>query len=172
MQRRSAVKNIALTIGATIVLPSWANAWNKDLFQNNQYRVSPQENLLAEIVETIIPKTNTPGAKELNIQQFIPKMITDCYDKKSQEIYAKGFELVDNSSKNLYSKSFMDCDAKQKLKVLNKMSKSENSDEKSFIELVKGLTIRGYLSSEYVMTNLQIYEYAPARYHGCVPVKK
>ena len=52
------------------------------------------------------------------------------------------------------------------------MSKSENSAEKSFIQLVKGLTIKGYLSSEYVMTNLRIYEYAPARYHGCVPVKK
>lgn len=173
MQRRSAVKNIALTIGASIVLPSWANAWNKDSFRKNQFNiVSLQENLLAEIVETIIPKTNTPGAKELNIQQFIPKMIADCYDKKAQEVYAKGFDLVDNNAKNAHSKSFIECDAKQRLEVLNKMAKSENTDEKSFIQLVKGLTIRGYLSSEYVMTNLRIYEYAPARYHGCVSVKK
>jgi Gluconate 2-dehydrogenase subunit 3 len=173
MQRRSAVKNIALTIGASIVLPSWANAWNKDSFQKNQFHISgSQENLLAEIVETMIPKTNTPGAKELNIQQFIPKMIADCYDKKAQEVYAKGFDLVDYNAKILYSKSFIDCEVKQRLEVLNKMSKSENADEKSFIQLVKGLTIRGYLSSEYVMTNLRIYEYAPARYHGCVSVKK
>jgi hypothetical protein len=173
MQRRSAVKNIALTISASIVLPSWANAWNKDSFRKNQFNiVSSRENFLAEIVETIIPKTDTPGAKELNIQQFIPMMIADCYDKKSQEIYAKGFELVDNNAKNTYSKSFVECDSKQRLEVLNKMSKSENSDEKLFIQLVKGLTIKGYLSSEYVMTNLRIHEYAPARYHGCVPVKK
>lgn len=172
MQRRSAVKNIALTIGAAIVLPSWANAWSKDSFKNISTKLSfLQEKILAEIVETIIPKTNTPGAKELNIQQFVPKMIADCYDKKAQEIYAKGFELVDNNAKSLFSKSFTDCDSKQRLEVLNKMSKSENSDEKSFIQLIKGLTIRGYLSSEYVMTNLRIYEYAPARYHGCVPVK-
>ena len=158
MQRRSAVKNVALTIGAAIVLPSWANAWSKDSFKNIFTKVSSlQENILAEMVETIIPKTNTPGAKELNIQQFVPKMVADCYDKKAQEIYAKGFELVDNNAKNLFSKSFVDCDAKQKLEVLNKMAKSENSDEKSFIQLVKGLTIRGYLSSEYVMTNLLIY---------------
>lgn len=173
MQRRSAVKNIALTIGAAIVLPSWANAWNKDSFLKNNFSISSLPiNLLAEIVETIIPKTNTPGAKELNIQQFIPKMIADCYDKKAQEIYAKGFELVDKNAKNSFSKSFLECDAKQRLEVLNKMAKSENSAEKSFIQLVKGLTIKGYLSSEYVMTNLRIYEYAPARYHGCVPVKK
>jgi Ca2+-binding EF-hand superfamily protein len=173
MQRRSAVKNIALTIGAAIVLPSWANAWSKGSFKNISTKISAfQENILAEIVETIIPKTNTPGAKELNIQQFIPIMIADCYDKKAQEIYVKGFELVDNNAKNLYSKPFLDCDSKQRLEVLNKMSKSENADEKTFLQLVKGLTIKGYLSSEYVMTNLRIYEYAPARYHGCVPVKK
>ena len=173
MQRRSLVRNITLTIGASIILPSWANAWNKESFQNNYFKSSHlQENLLAEIVETIIPKTNTPGAKELNVQQFIPKMVMDCYDKKAQVTYRNGFELVDKSATNTFSKSFMECDGKQRLEILNKMSKSENEDEKSFIQLVKGLTIKGYLSSEYVMTNLRIYEYAPARYHGCVPVKK
>ena len=173
MQRRSAVKNITLTIGASIVLPSWANAWNKESFQNNYSKISTfQENLLAEIVETIIPKTNTPGAKELNIQSFVSKMITDCYDQKAQETYKKGFELVDKNAKNAFSKSFMECDTKQRLEILDKMSKSENSDEKNFLQLVKRLTIQGYMSSEYVMTNLRVYEYAPARYHGCVPVKK
>lgn len=172
MKRRIVVKNIALTIGASIVLPAWANAWNQNSLRDNHLNISSQENLLAEIVETIIPKTNTPGAKELNVQQFIPKMVMDCYDKKAQAIYKNGFELVDKNAKNTFSKSFMECDGKQRLETLNKMSKSENEDEKSFIQLVKGLTIKGYLSSEYVMTNLRIYEYAPARYHGCVPVKK
>ncbi len=173
MQRRSAVTNIALTIGSAIVLPSWANAWSKDSFKNNVYKISAlQEKNLAEIVETIIPKTNTPGAKELNIQQFVPTMVADCYDKQAQETFVKGLNLVDVASNNSFSKTFLECDAKQRLEVLNKMAKSENKEEKSFIQLVKGLTIRGYLSSEYVMTNLRIYEYAPARYHGCVPVKK
>ena len=173
MQRRSVVKNIALTIGASIVLPAWANAWSKESFQcegfNNAYS---QDRFLAEIVETIIPKTNTPGAKELNVQLFVPKMVMDCYDKNAQELYKKGFDLVDSNAKNAFSKSFVECDAQQRLEVLNKMSKSENLDEKKFIQLVKNLTIQGYLNSEYVMTNLRIYEYAPARYHGCVPVKK
>ena len=172
MQRRSAVKNIALSIGASIVLPSWANAWNKDSFHNNQYTVSPNENILAEMVETIIPKTNTSGAKELSVHQFVALMVKDCYDKNTQAVYEKGFDLVDKNAKNAFSKSFLECDTKQRLEVLDKMSKSENSDEKNFVQLVKRLTIQGYLSSEYVMTNLKVYEYAPARYHGCVPVKK
>jgi len=80
--------------------------------------------------------------------------------------------LTDIVAKKDFSKPFVECDAKQKLAVLNKMANSENSDEKGFVRLVKNLTIQGYLNSEYVMTNLRIYEFIPARYHGCVPVKK
>jgi len=173
MQRRSAIKNIALTISGTIVLPSWANAWNKETIANASSKISAsQENLLAEIVETIIPKTDTLGAKDLKVHQFTIKMVADCYDKKSQETFLKGFDLVDVNAKRDFSKTFIDCDGKQKLEILNKMSNSENADEKGFIRLIKNLTIQGYLNSEYVMTNLRIFEFAPARYHGCVPVKK
>lgn len=173
MQRRSAIKTIALSIGSTIILPLWANAWNKASLLKTGFIISTsQEAILAEVVETIIPKTDTPGAKELNIDKFTTKMVADCYDKKSQEIFSKGLDLVENTAKRDFAKSFMACDATQKLAILNKMSNSENSDEKSFVRLVKNLTIQGYLSSEYVMTNLRIYEFAPARYHGCVPVKK
>ncbi len=173
MQRRSAVKTIALTIGGSIVLPSWANAWSKKNLSDTSFRISvSQEILLADIVETIIPKTDTLGAKELNINQFALKMIGDCYDKNSQTIFSKGLDLVDITATKDFSKTFTACDATQKLAVLNKLSNSENGEEKAFLRLIKNLTIQGYLNSEYVMTNLRIYEFAPARYHGCVPVKK
>lgn len=173
MQRRSAIKNLALTIGGTIVLPAWANAWSKESLQNNTFKISyTKEALLAEIVETIIPKTDTPGAKELGADKFILKMVADCYDKKSQDIFAKGLVSVDELSKKEYAKTFVEIDSKQKLDILKKMSTSQNSDDKGFIQLVKGLTIDGYLVSEYVMTNLRIFEMVPGRYHGCVPIKK
>lgn len=173
MQRRSAIRNIALTIGSAITLPAWANAWNNDSLATTQFILSAnQETILADIVEAIIPKTDTPGAKDLNIHQFTTKMVADCYDKKAQDIFSKGINLVDETAKKAYTKSFTECDTKQKLEILNKMSNSENNDEKGFIRLVKNLTIQGYLSSEYVMTNLRNFEFAPARYHGCVPVKK
>ncbi|MES2518026.1 MAG: gluconate 2-dehydrogenase subunit 3 family protein [Bacteroidota bacterium] len=173
MQRRSAIKNLALTIGSAIILPSWANAWNRESLQNSQVIIfSSQENLLAEIVETIIPKTDTLGAKELNIHQFTVKMVADCYDKKAQDIFKKGLDSVDALAKKEAGKAFVECDGKQKLDILSKMSNAENSDDKAFVRLVKNLVIQGYLNSEYVMTNLRKFEFAPGHYYGCVPVKK
>lgn len=173
MQRRSAVKNIALSLGSAIVLPAWAKAWSSETVKKSILLINTsQETLLAEISETIIPKTDTLGAKDLKVHLFTSKMVADCYDAKAQETFKKGLELVNEQANKEYSKNFVDVDATQKLTILNKMTKSDNPTEKGFVGLVKNLTIQGYLSSEYVMTNLRKFEFAPARYHGCVPVKQ
>ncbi|MDZ7897791.1 MAG: gluconate 2-dehydrogenase subunit 3 family protein [Arcicella sp.] len=170
MQRRTALKSVALSISSAIVLPNWANAWSVNTLQNQHINLTfSQETLLAEIVETIIPKTDTPGAKDLIINKFVEKMVADCYDKKAQEVFAKGLVSTEKTAQKDYSKSFVECDGKQKLSIINSMLKSSDNDDKSFAKLVKNITIQGYLNSEYVMTNLRIYEFVPGRYHGCVP---
>ena len=172
MQRRTALKTVALSIGSVITLPTWANAWSTNTLQNQHIHLSfSKETLLAEIVETIIPKTDTPGAKDLGINKFVMKMVADCYDKKAQEVFAKGFVSVDNIANKDYSKSYEQCDGKQKLSVLNAMLNSSNDDDKDFARLVKNITIQGYLNSEYVMTNLRKFEFVPGHYHECVPAK-
>ncbi|RYU96336.1 gluconate 2-dehydrogenase subunit 3 family protein [Emticicia agri] len=172
MQRRAAIKTFAMSIGSTLVLPSWANAWSKEtLHQSDTLLSTSQEALLAEIVETIIPKTDTPGAKELNIDKFVTLMVADCYDAKAQDTFAKGLIAADDIAKKEYNKAFVEAEPAQKLAILNKMDKSGTDTEKGFIRLVKNLTIQGYLNSEYVMTNLRVFEFIPGRYHGCVPVK-
>ena len=172
MQRRTALKTVALSIGSVITLPAWANTWSINSLPNQHFNLSfSKETLLAEIVELIIPKTDTPGAKDLEINKFVVKMVADCYDKKAQEVFTKGLNSVDNVANKDYSKPFEQCDGKQKLAVLNAMLSSSNNDDKDFVELVKNITIQGYLNSEYVMTNLRKFEFVPGRYHGCVPVK-
>ncbi len=170
MQRRTALKTVALSIGSAIILPTWANAWSTKTLQSQDFNHSfSQETLLAEVVETIIPKTDTLGAKDLEIHKFAMKMIADCYDKKAQEVFAKGLISVDEIAKKDFSKSFLESDSKQRLVVLNSMMNSSNSNDKDFVRLVKNITIQGYLNSEYVMTNLRKYQFLPGKYHGCVP---
>jgi hypothetical protein len=37
--------------------------------------------------------------------------------------------------------------------------------------MAKALTINGYMTSKYVMTNITKYELVPGRYNGFAPVK-
>ena len=74
MQRRKIIKYLAFSIGGTITLPAWANAWNAESIKlSAKLLTTNQEALLAELTEAIIPKTDSPGAKDLAIPQFIQK---------------------------------------------------------------------------------------------------
>ena len=51
--------------------------------------------------ETILPKTKTPGAKELGVPQFIDKMVNDTMDAAGKEKFVKDFVAAWNKVMNL-----------------------------------------------------------------------
>ncbi|GAB3803166.1 lactose 3-dehydrogenase subunit gamma LacC [Spirosoma humi] len=163
---------MAGALGGLISLPAWANGWSTDTVQSTRQILSVgQAEQLAELVETIIPVTDTPGAKALHVHQFVQKMVADCYDKATQENFQKGLDSLDGLAKASFSKPFAEGNTAQRTALLTELSKSTDTAQKDFYALVKNLTIRGYLTSEYVMTNLTHYQFIPGHYYGCVPVK-
>ncbi len=160
---------MAGAVGGLISLPAWANGWTTETARPTRQILSrDQIDRLADMAETIIPATDTPGAKALNVHQFIQKMVADCYEPKAQETLRAGLDALDGLAQKSFGKNFAEGDVAQRTTLLTQLS--QDPVQKDFYSLVKGLTIRGYLSSEYVMTNLTHYEFMPARYHGCVPV--
>lgn len=172
MERRVALKSMAVAMGAMAGLPAWASGWNKSAVAKSGLLAADQSKNLLMIVETIIPKTDTPGAGELGVADFVQKMVKDCYDAKAQASLSSGISNIDEQSVQRFGKSFADADKTQRLQLLQEIEKSNDAAQKGFFSMVKNLTIQGYMTSEYVMTNITHYEMVPARYHGCVPVKK
>ncbi len=172
MQRRKLIKGIALSLGGFASLPAWASNWSAAKIGKQIFSSSGNEALLAELVEAIIPTTDSPGAKSMNVHQFVQKMVTDCYDKKAQANFDKNLADIEALCSKAYGNNFADCDSAQRMDVLQSLSKSTDSDTLSFYRTLRGLTIQGYTSSEYYLTHYTDYEMAPARYLGCVPVKK
>lgn len=168
MQRRSALKSLTAAVGGLMSLPSWAQAWTPESVQAPTLLTVAEEDTLAEIVETIIPETSTPGAKSLKVHQFALRMINDCYGESAQKNLKKGLADTNNAAQQAYGKVFAACEEKQRLDLLKKLA--DNTDTKPFVSMIKSLTIQGYQNSEYVMVNIQKYNMAPGFYHGCVPV--
>lgn len=72
MKRREVFSNLGLSVLGLSTLPSWANAWTGSKLQNDSLGLSAdQASLLEDLAETIIPETDTPGAKTLEIAKFI-----------------------------------------------------------------------------------------------------
>ena len=175
MKRRAALKSLVLAVGGTIYLPAWANNWNLDTIpeKQNGFVFPDQETLLAEIVETIIPATDTPGAKDLGVNRFILTMLTDCYDKPAQIRFLNGLAELDKKIKANYGKSFVACTPAQRLAILRDREEAAKilpPEKEPFFPFLKSMTIQGYLNSEYVMRDVYKYELVPARYNGCFPV--
>ncbi len=171
MQRRQVIKSVALGFGSLLTLPAWANNWNKERIISKEFLSGNQENILAEIVETIIPETTTPGAKSLGVDKLIQKLVTDCYGKEAEIKLADSLNKIDALAIKNVGKSFTDLNGTERLDLLTSINASDNAELKEILKNLKGMTINGYTKSEYFMTNLTDYEFAPARFYGCVPVK-
>jgi hypothetical protein len=171
MQRRTALKSLSVALGGLVSMPAWASCWTPDSIGNDKSLSASDEAILAEIVETIIPETKTPGAKSLKVHQFALRMINDCYGEAAQKSLKQGLAKTEELAKQAHNKSFIECDAQQRKDTVLQLSKADEASKK-FAEMIKNLTIRGYTNSEYYMVNVQKYVMAPGFYHGCVPVKQ
>ncbi|WP_373515164.1 gluconate 2-dehydrogenase subunit 3 family protein [Persicitalea sp.] len=172
MQRRTALKNVAASVGAMMALPAWASGWNSKGLKKAGLLTTAEDAMLAEVVETIIPATDTPGAKALEVHRFVERMVADCYEPEVQKVLTEGLASLDKYSQSTFKKPFTKGTPAQRIHILEGYELGDDPKGKQFFSLVKNLTIQGYMNSEYVMTNLTHYEMIPGRFHGCVPVAK
>ena len=175
LSRRLVLKQMLLVAGGATLLPSCFDQDDKASLALKHIKLTGnEEKLLAEIEETIIPSTETPGAKELLIPSFTLKMIDDCYEKDKQQQFVKGLRDFNAVCKQKSGHKFMDCSPSQREEILNGIETKKDCPENvsAFYSLTKNLTIRGYMSSQYVMTKLVKYELVPGRFHGSYPVSK
>ncbi len=174
MERRFAIKQILIMAGGMALLPSCLRDSGKSSIALDHLDVSlDQEHLLADITETIIPKTDTPGAKELNLHLFVLKMLDDCYESADQKLFLDGLNELQDKAQDQFGKTFQQLAVAERGKLLLGVEQDKQASPalQRFYEITKGRTISGYLNSKYVMTNLIKWELVPGRYNGYYPVK-
>lgn len=172
MQRRTALKNLALTAGLLHGIPSWASAWNGTSLRTPRRFLSvDQQTTLTEALETLLPATDTPGAKDLGLPAFVQKMLKDCYEPAVQETVKGGLDSLDALAMATYQQSFAAADTVRRQDLLKRLELSTDGKQKEAYALIKNLAILGFTTSEYVMTKHLNYTPIPGHYYGCVPVQ-
>lgn len=175
MNRRIWIRQMVIAGGAVLLLPACMNDEGAVSISLKNISITPkEETLLAEMAEAIIPATGTPGAKALNLHQFVLKMFDDCYDQAQQQQLISGLRKLNDFADETKGKPFLKLSTEQKPELLRAIanSKSAATELKVFLAETRRWVIKGYSTSEYVMTKLVPYELVPGRFHGCVPVTK
>lgn len=165
--RRTALRNMLIIAGGTLVLPACFRESGKASIDLTNLSVSEaDEALLAELTETLIPATDTPGGKELLLHLFVLKMVDDCHSLEDQQAFSKGLSAFANWSSAELGVPFGDADAEKRNSLLGRIPDQGDDDIATCYGIVKRRAIQGYMNSQYVMTNLVKYELVPGRYNG------
>ena len=182
MNRRDALSRVALLVGGTVI---GAEFFLSGCKANDKYGASldftPDDiAYLDEIAETIIPKTDTPGAKEAKVGQFMTVMVRDCYTEKEQKAFLDGMRTLNEASNKKFNNGFMDITPAQRKELLVELDKEakdfdkkkEKGEPSHYFSMMKQLTLLGYFTSEPGATQALNYVPVPGKYDGCIPYKK
>lgn len=127
------------------------------------------ETLVAQLAEAILPTTDTPGARALNLHQFVLKMFDDCYDQPAQERLQQGWRQLDGFAQQKGGAVFQQLAPATQLQVLRAIRDDAGTpaDLRYFVHETRRWTIRGFETSQYVLTQVHPYELVPGRWDGC-----
>lgn len=202
MNRREALKTIGISAGYLAVTPALISIlqscqkeivlnWTPELLSMDEAKV------LDRIVDLIIPETDIPGAKTLNIPMFIDKYINQVSKKRDHQFFKYGAEmlhkqltideekLVDmvttEEYDNLLTRYLRSPKKKQKeyreqiyqiesLEALK--SFSQEVIVFNYLTTVRDLSIYGYKTSEHIGKNVLEYLPVPGEYIGCDSLEK
>jgi hypothetical protein len=182
MNRREALARLAAITGAVAIgAESFLTGCRAPDAANRTQPFSTSElALLDEIGETIIPTTDTPGAKAVGIGGFMATTATECYNDAAYAAFRRGLEQIDSASKKRNGKTFMDSTPAERTALLNDLEREQRAhardrapaDGPHYFRLMKELTLIGFFTSEIGCTKALRYVEAPGRFDGDLPYKK
>lgn len=191
VNRRTALKQFLVISAGAALLPSCLQDRAKSTILLKNFQIGAhEETSLAELAETIIPATSTPGAKDISAHLFALKMLDDCYTPEDREKFLKGLQQLDETARTTSGQSFIKCTPAQREALIGGIesrvaaagssvkgspaatggSASSTSELDFCYSVMKRLTILAYSSSQFFLTKVHVYELVPGRYRGCVPV--
>lgn len=177
MNRRDALKSVVLLMGGTVIGSTALLTGCAPDTQLKDLNLSAADlAFLDEIGETIIPTTDTPGAKATKIGEFMQMMVKECYDAEQQTTFITGLNTIRKDFKAESNKDFMDATAEERLAFLNGLHQkyvASGEDKKpEIIHMLRDLTVLGYFSSEIGSTQALRFVETPGRFDPCIDYKK
>ena len=182
MNRKQALARIAIVLGGTVTGADFFLSGCRNIDKKNSAGLFKEKDaaLLDEIAETIIPQTDTPGAKEAQVGSFITQFVQDCYSEEEQQIFLRGLISLKQLAIKKYNRDFLKLNSKERLILLRLIdqeaqdyTKHKTDNEPAhYFRMLKELTVLGYFTSKPGATQSLRFIAVPGGYKGCIPYKK
>ena len=188
MNRRDAIRKTGLIAGASLLVPSFLSLlqsckseprldWQPLFFTEDEAR------FISALVDTILPRTETPGALDVKVDIFIDKVFAKTYDAEGQQKVRAEIAQFNEDCKKNFGAAFADLDEKDRAKALNAAEANSGKFNGAvwgtavgtqapvgFYRSLKSMALWAYMSSEEIGEKVLNYDPVPQEYKGCIPL--
>jgi len=179
MNRRELLQKIASVTGyAMIGGPLMMSACSSASPARGMALSASDQALLAEIAETIFPRTTTPGAKDVGVPELIVRLVNNTYEDLDQQEFHNGLAAIRSDTLARYGQTFENLPAEQRAEFLNELNQSAllyqrpHGVSAHYFIMMKQLTIFSYFTTEQVQTNVLRLVPVPGHFDGNYPYVK
>jgi len=136
----------------------------------NKVLSKTQSAVLSAYCQRIIPKTDTPGAIEAGVPQFIEMMLGDWSTETERRPFFAGLNAIDAHAQKTFRKGFARLKPKDQDSIIVSLTHGDVSGAPAdFFGQSRQLALTGYYTSEIGMTVERIYIPVPGEYNGHYP---
>lgn len=200
MNRRTALKNLTLSIGYAVAAPTLFSMLSSCTAEAETWKPVflslDEKHMVTNLVDIILPTSNIPGALDVNVPEFIDKMYKEIELAPKQKIFQNGASVFAEKFKDMFGKniskgskeeiqtlfaSYFDLSPEAQKSIVQEQQITEDNiseDRKSaflmyqFLFSVRYYTLFGYYTSKKVGTEVLNYDPVPGVYKGCIPVEE
>ena len=123
MKRRQAIGILGGVAAGPLVMPSAAFAelldWSQRVRRSGATSATPslltppRTRVMAALAEVIIPATDTPGASEAGVTEFVAALVDGWLDDNQRDRFLAGLDTMDPAARERFGADFADCTAGQ-----------------------------------------------------------
>ena len=173
MKRRDLLKALGAT-GALALLPREAlAAWARVA---SSVRPAPglteaQLALINSIADTIMPRTDTPGAADVNVAAFVDVIVSENYSDADRTTFLTGLDAIDADAKANGGAGFLDLAPAARGAAIERIEAGGDprSEPQRTYWRLKALVVHGYFTSEPVMKDVLKVQVMPGAFDGSAP---
>ena len=188
MERREAMKNMALAMGYTLSASTLASLMTScgeqaTLDWQPKYFTKEQALNVEALADAIIPKTDTPGAKELGVPQFLDSFIGEVMTISDRVAYMKELDGFIALCEKSQGKPLYACDAAQKKAFLDEQNAQNKmkypgiwgadmvkADMRNFFGKFKDTLVWVFFTTKEAGEQMLAYDPVPGGYDACFTI--
>jgi hypothetical protein len=187
MQRRDVLKFLMSTAAMSAIPAELIAVVQQTMAQTSSSSglrtLNPDQNaIVVTVSELMIPKTDTPGAKDANVNEFIDLLLSDWFDAAETEKFLQGLAQIDDACRKRFGSGFVQSNSSQQCAVLKQFddtaikfaSAHKNLDASpeppNFFYTFKRMTLVGYYTSEIGFKQELRKTIIPPGHAGCAPL--